>query len=150
MLAPAQLVACALNAQPRVQRASRPGAARPKRPIRCSQEASAESAVTPAESASRRTLLLGAAAVLPALLLHKSATAAEPLNVVITGANSGIGFDAAGKLAAAGHNVTLVRATRPLVGARPCLAHRCARPRGSLAGLPDAAKGPGRRGGDTG
>lgn len=38
--------------------------------------------------------------------------AADPKTIVVTGASSGLGFAAAGKLAAAGHNLVLVCRTQ--------------------------------------
>jgi hypothetical protein len=64
----------------------------------------------------RRSVLSASAAALLSLLLGDSAKAAEPQNILITGCNSGIGFEAAKILAEGGH--TLILACRTLEKAK--------------------------------
>lgn len=69
--------------------------------------------------ASRREMLIGSAgmALSSLLLLTDKAKAVEPSTYVITGANSGIGFDAAFRMAQRGDGSTIVLACRTLAKA---------------------------------
>eukprot|EP00873_Tetraselmis_striata_P029904 jgi/Tetstr1/450168/TSEL_037210.t1 len=104
----------------------------PARP-RCQQQPSEDRPVGAARRGILVSPLLGAlAAGLGPLTLPVAASPAEAKNILITGCNSGIGFDAASKLVTAGHKVFLACRTQEKAEA--------ARDR-ILAALPDSQLG---------